>query len=155
LTSLNVYFELDVAWQTRRKTVKEIKDSSGSREMTVHHSSGNRFDDDVIVLDDDGPTRRPRGHQRFTLCYSSLIVVAYEDLTGNIVVVDLVSDDEEVMPLDRANAAAPEDSVYSFAEITVDDALREILQVLPDIDPKVMCPSATVNGSTFKNDLNG
>ena len=109
--------------------------------MTVHHNTGNRFDDDVIVLDDDGPTRRPRGHQRFTHCHSSLIVVAYEDLTGNIVVVDLVSDDEEVVPLDRGNAGAPEDPAYSFAEVTLDDALSEILQVLPDIDPKVLCPA--------------
>jgi len=136
-----VYFELDVAWQPRRKTVKEIKDSSDSRAMTVHHNSRTRFDDDVIVLDDDGPPRRPRGHQRFTLCDSSLIVVEYEDLTGNIVVVDLVSDDEEDVPLDRGNAAAPEDPAYSFAEVTLDDALREILQVLPDIDPKVLCHS--------------
>ena len=135
--------------------MKEIKDSSDSRAMTVHRNSGNRLDGDVIVLDDDGPTRRPRGHQRFTLCDSSLIVVAYEDLTGNIVVVDLVSDDEEVVPLNRGNAAAPEDPAHSFAEVTLDDALREILQVLPDIDPKVLCPFATINGSTFKNDLNG
>jgi hypothetical protein len=108
--------------------------------MMVHHHSGNRFDDDVIVLDDDGPTRRP-GHQRFTLCDSSLIVVAYEDLNGNIVVVDLVSDDEEVVSVDRGNTGAPEDPEDSFAEVTLDDALREILQVLPDIDPKVLCSS--------------
>jgi len=104
--------------------------------MTVHHNPGNRFDDNVIVLDDDGPTRR-REHQRFTFCYSSLIVVAYEDLTGNIVVVDLVSDDEEIMPLGRSETPASEAPENSFAEVTLDNALLEILQVLPDIDPKV------------------
>ena len=105
--------------------------------MTAHHDFENPFDDDVIVLDDDGPTRHP-GHQRFIFCDSSLILVAYEDLTGNIVIVDLVSDDEEIVPLGGVNAAAPEAPENNFAEVTLDDALREILQVLPDIDPKVL-----------------
>lgn len=53
-------------------------------------------------------------------------------------VIDLLSDDEEVVPLNRLGAAAAV-APDILKEVTLDDALREILQVLPDIDPKVPC----------------
>ena len=59
-------------------------------------------------------------------------------MTGNIVVIDLLSDDEGVVPLNHVDAAA-EMTPDILKHITLDDALREILQVLPDIDPKVPC----------------
>lgn len=53
-------------------------------------------------------------------------------------VIDLLSDDEEVVRLNRVDAAA-EMAPDNLKEVTLDDALREIIQVLPDIDPKVPC----------------
>jgi len=62
-----------------------------------------------------------------------------------MVVVDLLSDDEEVVPLHRVGTAA-EMAPDRLREVTLDDALREILQVLPDIDPKVLrlLPTLTI-----------
>ena len=58
----------------------------------------------------------------------------YEDLTGNIAIVDLLSDEEDVVPLNGDLASsAPENR---FRKVSLEEALHEILQVLPDIDPK-------------------
>jgi len=119
--------------------------------MAAHNNTANRFHDDVIVLEDDAPTR-PSGRQRFTRPICTLIVVAFEDFAGNIVVVDLVSDDEETANVNRVDSfanTAPE----SFSEVTVDDALREILQVLPNIDPKAQSLLVPINGSTWRKGL--
>ena len=60
-----VYFERDVASQQRSTALRDITALSEDRTMTVHNNAMNRFHDDVIVLDDDDPTR-PSGRQRLT-----------------------------------------------------------------------------------------
>ena len=106
--------------------------------MSAHHNVQNPFNDDFNFLDEDAPARPHPGRQRFTCNATPLNLVAYEDLTGNIVVVDLISDDEEVVPLDRVNRVASVDPGNGLTKVTLDDALREILQVLPDIEPKAL-----------------
>jgi hypothetical protein len=70
-------------------------------------------------------------------------------LTGNVVVVDLVSDDEDV----EIQNPALDDVPMSAPNVTLDDALAEVLQVLPDIDPKVAPLLVLADYSMLRNDL--
>jgi len=58
--------------------------------------------------------------------------VTYRDLNGEIVIIDLDAEDGVAI---ETQVEVPE--AQGPVQVTFDEALAEVLQVLPDIDPKV------------------
>jgi hypothetical protein len=65
--------------------------------MSAHRSAALPFDNDVVILDHVHRAYPPvkRSNTRSVFRFSSLTVVSYTDLNGEVTVVDLVSDPED------------------------------------------------------------